>query len=261
MSAEMASHYFQGSDDLSTDLPDRDDQPALQTWEIATVANTKVPLARNWQGDYSWIVTVNPTTAAARDGMARDPESHAYDVSVVVFYKRVLPAGPGTTPADLREIANNERSVRASILSTNPNGGELLLTNVDAATPKSPFEDLKTGQWIMLCGPHPASNNLAPQFSLNWYQVMAIDTEGVGINDPETQRIVALRGPQWPWLPAANLANTNALSNNLCVGICRGAVAVHAKTIRLEGPRGSAWGSGLSLAVPPGGDPTTVEPH
>ena len=44
-----------------------------------------------WTGDYSWIVSVVPTTNAARDGMARNPEGFAYDVSVVVFYKRVLP--------------------------------------------------------------------------------------------------------------------------------------------------------------------------
>ena len=64
----------------------------MQNWDTANVSGTQTPLARQWTGDYSWIVTVVPTTNAARDGMARNPEGFAYDVSVVVFYKRVLPA-------------------------------------------------------------------------------------------------------------------------------------------------------------------------
>ncbi len=82
----MAEHFFRGNDDLTVDLPARDDRPGIQRWD--TTNNGQTPLARQWNGDYSWIVSVVPTTNAARDGMAHGPEGFAYDVSVVVFYKR-----------------------------------------------------------------------------------------------------------------------------------------------------------------------------
>ncbi len=88
----MAEHYFRGNDDLVVDLPARNDRPAMQDWDKATDnSGNTFPLARQWTGDYSWIVTVVPTTNAARDGMASNPEGFSYDVSVVVFYKRPLP--------------------------------------------------------------------------------------------------------------------------------------------------------------------------
>jgi hypothetical protein len=69
---------------------------------------------------------------------------------------------------------------------------------------------------------------------LLWYQVTAVDTEGAGlITNADRQRVVALRGPEWPWLPA-NMNDSSNLSNNLCVGIFPGAVAVHTKTLRLQ---------------------------
>jgi hypothetical protein len=104
----------------------------------------------------------------------------------------------------------------------------------------SPFDRLRSGQWLFLCGPHPTSTDQAPRFVANWYQVMAIDSEGAGIiNNPNRQRVVTLRGPRWPWQPSTTAGD---LSNNLCVGIFPGAVAVHTKTLRLEGRRGGSWG-------------------
>ena len=73
----------------------------------------------------------------------------------------------------------------------------------------------------------------------------------VKVNDVN---VVTVRGPQWPWKPATNLTYSE-LSNDLCVGICRGAVAVHTKTIRLESSVGSSYGTGMSVVVPPGATP------
>jgi hypothetical protein len=279
---QMAEHFFRGSDDLATDMPSRDDRPPIQTWQTTGSAHT--PLARDWNGDYSWIVSVVPTTNAARDGMARNPEGFSYDVSVVVFYKRPLPtSAPGT---DVIDASSNERMVGAKIVSTGLNGGELLLSDMNdvtvsstSSTLASPFTQLRVGDWIMLCGPHPNSNvvvgtNLTnvgsatpstgePKFVLNWYQVLSIDAEGTGITgfNSSSQRVIAVRGVQWPWQPAAKLTDTTQLSNDLCVAICRGAVAVHTKTIRLEG-YGSAWSipaggsGGGDGGFGSGGDPT-----
>jgi hypothetical protein len=249
MNPTIAEHYFRGNDDLASDLPDRDDRPARQNWDIVdTGGGNLLPLARQWAGDYSWIVTVAPTTNAARDGLARNPEGYVYDVSVVVFYKRVLPVDVesiyqttgGLLPDFLRSVGENERAVRAAVVSTGLNGGEMLLTDWGDNPAKSPFADLKNGQWVMLCGPHPNSTASESRFFLNWYQVLSIDTEGTGIPnfDPATQRVVALRGPEWPWTPQSDL-DTYSIPNYLCVAICRGAVAVHTKTMRLESPRSS----------------------
>jgi hypothetical protein len=102
---------------------------------------------------------------------------------------------------------------------------------------------LKSGNWIAVCGPHPSSSDTEPRFVLAWYQVMSIDEEGNGITgfDPITERVVTLRGPEWPWLPSTV---ANHLSNNLCVCIVRNAVAVHTRTLRLEGRRSTTFGGG-----------------
>ena len=92
-----------------------------------------------------------------------------------------------------------------------------------------------------------------------WYRVLAIegkDTKLDAYGNPTSaasqpeRRLVALRGPQWPWEPAGILTYNDALSNALYVCIPTGAVAVHAKTIRLEG--NSVWSGGAGgLGVPP----------
>jgi hypothetical protein len=266
MNSVTAEHYFRGSDDLASDLPDRDDRPAEQNWDTLPLgpAGAAMPAARQWAGDYSWLVTVVPTTTAARDGMAHNPEGHAYDVSVVVFYKRAFPPGAAQVftsstgaPDFLATMGGYERAVTAKIVSTGLSGGEVLLEALPDGISESPYDSLRTGQWIMLCGPHPNSSNSEPRFSLNWYQVVTVDTNAPGVIDPAKaamQRVVALRGPQWPWQPAANLTSVAEPSNNLCVGICRGAVAVHTKTLRLENPRTSTVSFGA------GGDPSINPP-
>lgn len=268
MNATIAESYFRGIDDVSTDLPARDDRPVRQNWDaIDDGKGGKTALAPQWAGDYSWIVSVVPTTNAARDGMARNPEGYAYDVSVVVFYKRLLPTEPAANTADTKPARSYERSVAASIVSTGLNGGEILLTDIGEIATSSAFEHLKIGHWIMLCGPHPNSNvnttvnppTGEPRFVMNWYQVLSIESDNTGILgfDPKMQRLVAVRGPEWPWLPQGNpVTDITNLSNSLCVAICRGAVAVHTKTMRLENPRGGAWGSAMT-PIPPPTDPNT----
>jgi hypothetical protein len=164
-------------------------------------------------------------------------------------------------------MSQNERTVLASVVSTGLNGGELLLTDWGHAVDSNgnqlkAFDQLKAQQWIMLCGPHPNSSTSDPKLVLNWYQVISIEQPPKGMagySNTYQQRVVTLRGPEWPWQPSAAPGN---ISNNLCVGICRGAVAVHSKTMRLEG-RNSSWsiaageagnGSGAGGGAAGGGD-------
>jgi hypothetical protein len=259
LSPAVAGRMLSTTDDLALELPDAQDQPAIQRWELANLSGpgTLDPLARQSRGDYSWIVTVAPTSADARDALATDPAAHNYEVSVVVFHKRPVEA---TSPTDVDGVLanaelliNNERSVNAKIISTGLSGGEVLLTRVTPGTSaapvepeENPFNILKEGHWVMLCGPHPASSDRRPMMVARWYRVLSIEGNDTRLNDqgnespppPATdpeRRLVALRGPQWPWQPAADLADANELSNRLYLCIPTGAVAVHAKTIRIEG--------------------------
>jgi hypothetical protein len=179
--------------------------------------------------------------------LANGTAGQTYEVAVVVCYKRALPAA---LPIDGNDSFNNaaqERMVSAKIVSTGLSGGEILLqrhANDPATVTESPFQTLKSGQWIMLCGPHPQSADTRPLFVARWYKVLSIEKETNGvITDPTNQRLVTVRGPQWPWQPANSLTD-NTLSNSLCVGIIPGAVAVHAKTVQIEGQ--SVWSGGAA---------------
>ena len=259
MNAVLADRLFSSNDDLAMDLPAARDKPSIQRLDISSVdlngngTSTDDPLTRQSRGDYSWIVTVSPTTAEARNALALDPSRASYEVSVAVFYKRIVgrnvPKDDADFTANLELLSRTERIVNARVVSTGLNGGELLLTAVEP-TNDNPFDNLKTGNWIMLCGPHPNSTQERPMFVARWYRVMSIegknsrlDDQGIPTSDttqPE-RRLISVRGPQWPWQPESNgdLTNDYYLGNLLCAAIVPNVVAVHAKTIRLEGK--SAW--------------------
>jgi hypothetical protein len=265
----LAESVARVGDDLVTDLPARDDRPASQKWDVDSTSGA--PLTRQWTGDYSWIATVTPTTNAARNGMVHNPEGFDYDVSVVVFYKRALPSAVPLTPTDMMDAASHERMVSAKIISTGTSGGQVLLSDMKDVTDTnaknvSPFDQLKIGQWIMLCGPHPNSSASEPRFVLNWYQVLSVegantrlniygtDTPAPAATDPD-RRLITVRGTQWPWQPSntsTGYAGAPTVSDDLCVGIFKGAVAVHSKTMRLESLVGGPFGSGMTTFAPPG---------
>jgi hypothetical protein len=240
LTTDVARKLVSTSDDLSLDVPPQANKVSVQRWEKDGGGN---PLARQARGDYSWFVTVVPSSTAARDALASDPSAYDYEVSVVVCYKRFIddwsPVFSGGT------IIPTERLTQASVVSTGLNGGQVLLNQAGSdqivtGTPlPDPYAGLKAGQWVAVCGPHPSSTDTSPLFVFHWYRVLAVDKEPNGIlTDPKTQRLVSLSGPPWPWQPTGALLDTS-LSNNLCLAIVPGAVAVHSKTIRLEG--NSAW--------------------
>ncbi len=198
MESPIAWSLFNGKDDLTFDIPQQGDRPAVQMWD-ATASGA--PVTRQWIGDYSWMVSIAPTSNAAQLGLGTDPESYAYDVSVVVFYKRGLTSKQVASVADARssldDLEGRERMVKAKVVSTGLHGGEILLENTQISGASSdPFQQLRAGQWVMLCGPHPASTPEEPRFALNWYEVINIDESGTGIAqfDPKLNRVVTLRG-------------------------------------------------------------------
>ncbi|WP_145105909.1 hypothetical protein [Botrimarina mediterranea] len=229
-----AARGFSAADDLALSLPESGDEPAQGLWEQLPGGLASVRQAR---GEYSWVISVSPSSSPARDALVATPDAHPYEVSAVVFHKRVV--GSGNDAA-----LSNERLVRASVVSSNPNGGDLLLERRPVAEDTittSPFENLRVGQYLMLTGPHPISTPTQPRLVLNWYRVLSIEDSGtVGLSAGsttlarDTRVLVSLRGPDWPWQPAANLTTPTLLSNDLRVGILPGVVAVHTKTMRLE---------------------------
>ncbi len=215
-SVPIAESLFASSDDLAFSVDDDDKPSQTRTIAFASMGNgiDDTPISREAKGDYSWMVSIAPTQSDAREALAFNPSAYYFDVSVVVFYKRAL-----------RSISESERLVHGEVLSTGTGGGEILLTKLLDGIGGSPFEELQQGQWVMVSGPHVASTPEEPLFFTQWYRVLAIDDEQRGqIDDAEKQRIVGLRGPDWPW----------SFGDSVRVGLFPGAVAVHTKTIRLE---------------------------
>lgn len=110
------------------------------------------------------------------------------------------------------------------------------------SSPDTPFDDeLKVGAYVLLYGPHTTSASVTPRLFAQWYRVVSID-----FSASATQPLVGLRGPDWPWtldpsLTAAQAASPNLLTNELRCAIFPDVVAVHTRTIRLDG--GTAWSS------------------
>ena len=266
----MAEHFFRSNDDLSFDFPQRADRPAFASWDTTS---SGLPLTRKFTGDYSWIITVVPPTTAARNAIATNPEGYAYDVSVVVFHKRLLPEDADTLyPAVGASsglywgtMSRNERYTKANINSAGLNGGELLITDMKDFTDQggrlvSAFENLRVGHWVMLSGPHPNSSTADPKFVLMWYQVVSVEdarSDMIGYDANYPQKLITVRGAQWPWEPKSGSGEKHLPSNDLSVAICKGAVAVHTKSMRLEG-QGSAFG--VSTGFGNSGNPSTTPP-
>ena len=59
--------------------------------------------------------------------------------------------------------------------------------------------------------------------------------QAMPVDETVPRRIVALRGPNWPWEPADDMTIDTELENDLRIGIFPGAVAVHTRSLRMEG--------------------------
>ena len=223
----IARNLYQSTDDVNFTVDDDNPTVARMVGDTTGDGFADTPVARQATGDYSWMAMITPTQSKARQALVLNPSAYYYDVSVVVFFKRPL-----------RDLSLSERLVGGRVVSTGTGGGELLLTQLqndvdsDGNLIAEPFSELKSGQWVMVSGPHPASTTSKPLFFTQWYKVLAVDEQQ---RDPVTdnrfqitnsvkQRIVGLRGPDWPWEAGAPVR----------VGLFPGAVAVHTKSMRIE---------------------------
>lgn len=243
-----AENMVMASDDLAQEFGEDADAPSQQRLFV----QDSVPYIREARGDYSYMLTVVPTTPEARGALASDPASHYYDVSAVVFYKRVTggafdSSGGGTVNGNLPTLLG-ERAVRAAVASEGIGGGQLrlfgstpLLENPAVTQVESPLKELKAGGWIMLMGPHPSSTNSRPYLFAQWYRVIAKEDIAGQPSDAD----VFVTGPDWPWpiqnLPAiGNQATPNTpVQHDLRAIIVPDVASVHTRTMKLQ--PGTQW--------------------
>ena len=86
-------------------------------------------------------------------------------------------------------------------------------------------------------------------FFSRWYRVVAVEGKHTKLNidgsvntppsDNLNRRLLTLRGPAWPWEINSQDPELQELSQDLRVGIFPSAVAVHSRTMRLEGGAGN----------------------
>jgi hypothetical protein len=217
MTTPVAEVIFRLRDDLAVELPERDDAPGIQRWNVDGAGNL---LTRQYQGNFSWLATIVPQTTEALLGLqpaAR--KSHLYDVSVVVFYKR------DTTPSEL-----SERLLRAELQP----GGELVLYGDTVQEVDDGLKDIKSGDWISLMGVNQSSGT----FMLKWYRLLALDEETyidyVNTTDSDLpMRRAMLTGPDWHADPTA-IALSNNTVTNLRAAILPGVASVVTRAMTLE---------------------------
>ena len=225
MPLPVAESIFRLRDDLQVELPENDDHPGVLRWRTSG----NLFLTRDYQGNFSWMATVVPLTLAGRDALEpADRDIHPYEVSVVIFYKRV------NTPT-----AETERLVNAELLT----GGELVMydANGTASQFDEQFRDVKPGDWLAVMG----VNQTTGAFMLKWYRMLALDEEAAIDNLPSGSannvavRRAMLLGPDWhyPRDPTTGIPATGVA--NLRVAIIPGVASVVTREMELE--RSSLW--------------------
>lgn len=133
------------------------------------------PLQSQDSGDYSWLVTVTPSTErhdfvdnnAPGSGVDRYPylypeNAPLYNVSVVVFYKRATPSPGDYAPGGVRaEETPSERQVELMFLGTGLGGGDVMLftlhrnpADISTARDRQDYLDIKENEWMMVSGRH-----------------------------------------------------------------------------------------------------------
>ncbi|GAB4133967.1 type IV pilus modification PilV family protein [Thermopirellula anaerolimosa] len=151
------------------------------------------PVRPDFQGMYSWMVTVVPTVTP---GVSSD--SQKYSVSVVVFRNRDM-----TWRDDPTAEAPSERVAAVNFLGQGIGGGDVRLS----FTPQGGQDgfaalDVAEGQWLLLAGRLPSN---PPRKVFAWYRVLSPgETYGPADHphpfggDPNRYyRELTLAGPDW----------------------------------------------------------------
>ncbi len=185
--AVLADHFFRANDDLVVENPTDE---VLYPVQLTNSTGTK----RQYQGDYSWMVTI-----AADSGVGAN---NTATVSVVVFYKRKIGADPELSTAinsdrlPDRKIFINGEGIGSAV---SQNGARELVLSGNSALSEAENNSLlrvKAGGWIMLLGTRGDGDGdgLPDGRVLRWYRVA-----GVGESESGSRiRRVTLANCDWP---------------------------------------------------------------
>lgn len=214
-----ADSLFTFSDDLAYTKPEKDRTlGAEQVW-IEDVGGA--PVARETNGEYSWLVTLVPSVDThSAVGIATND---LYVLSVVMFHQRpMVDLGtdqPGDDLYDLPErVVNVDWSAADGV-----GGGPVVLTSTTTK-----LLALRPGQWICLAGNMmmPRGQNQQPVLvsRFGWYRVSDCDSDPSDEDgDGNWEMYATLIGRDWD----VNLTQPRAF-------ILEGVLGVYEKTIRLE---------------------------
>jgi hypothetical protein len=223
--AEIAEAVMRLHDDLSAELPDRNDQPGIQIWETDDINGTPdypaddTLITRAYAGSYSWLATVLPVNAEALAGMQPSSPRHGsflYEVSVAVFRKR-----------EDEPSVTSERLLQAEL---GP-GGDLVVYAASDVDVDDASQDIRAGNWIALAGVHPTNG----KFLLKWYRLLSYDDETdvqqLYSGGSQSGRRAMVEGAEWP----ANTPTANPLySTNLRAILLPNIIGVATQTVKLE---------------------------
>lgn len=192
--------------------------------EAGTPSSDDVPIARQVEGETSWMATLAPQFDQGAVSVVRD----TFTLSIVVFHQRPVEINNwdnNGTPVILSGPSSLNEAV-LGITFTGPftsggvNGGSVVLSSSSEDTMKS----LREGDWLLVGGvvPNPLLPAASQPVVFHWYRIIVLDNDVSGTS-PNFARIATLDGPDWPI--AAGLVQATLM---------KGISGVYRKTIRTE---------------------------
>jgi hypothetical protein len=216
---QLAELIFVARDDTVFEKSTDPDSPPISKWELDP--NTNNPIRRQYEGNFSWLVTLTP---AYFNATAPGPMTQ-YNVSIAIFFKRNINAIATTEGVEVERMVDVSQKP-PHLAGFGLGGGELVLTGTVANTAVQP------GNWVLVSGRYQIGNITRPVF--RWYRVVAVSE----YESEKAERWITLAGPDWPGVTdQVNAGNWRCKPSS--VGIFEGCVGVFEKTVHLEGP--SVW--------------------
>ncbi len=223
MSYPLAETIFMSRDDAVYEKdPNDPDLPPVGKIEFGA---NNVPLRRQVEGSFTWLVTLAPVHLFSRNPLLQTQ----VNVSLVVFHKRNFTGGLFNPERD-----NAPRERMLGVDSKTPGGpsdlsgfglggGQLTIHGTEAQTA------LRPGDWVTVGGTSVLNQADVPK-DLRWYRVSQVEPfqASAGFTG-QPGRTITLAGPDW---------NTAAFPY-VAVSVYEGVVGVYEKTMHLEGA--SLW--------------------
>lgn len=280
----VAGRFFQANDDLVFATPADKIQRPMQVFQQQSaasgvtlnildtngVSHTVRPAYRQFQGDYSWLVTVSPTltelfnlseldfaTVNALDAQKIRRSGDAatarqYAVTVVIFHKRELSDITTLARSNVDGRALPERMCWVDFDTLNTATARLRVHDMPGEIEAEKYLNVRVNQWIALSGRfvNATLRNVGlsnAQVALQWYRVVGV-RGSVYQDDPQSNiwyRDVTLQGR--PWFEVGTRAQTPVQfidadgdpSKGLVITaygtILDGVIAVYEKTMTLDG--------------------------